>query len=86
MGFVSHLAEDDHFREFVEDMIQEIQAASPLILRLNKRAVTAHMGLAFPAAVTEVSRLFLDELMSTEDTREGIQSFEEKRKPEWKNR
>jgi len=30
--------------------------------------------------------LYLDELMATHDANEGIQSFLEKRKPEWKNR
>jgi cyclohexa-1,5-dienecarbonyl-CoA hydratase len=33
-----------------------------------------------------VSDLFLNQLMKTEDTLEGIKSFEEKRRPEWKNR
>jgi cyclohexa-1,5-dienecarbonyl-CoA hydratase len=33
-----------------------------------------------------VSDLFLNTLMKTEDTLEGIASYEEKRKPLWKNR
>ena len=31
-------------------------------------------------------KVFLEELMTTEDVREGIASFFEKRKPDWKNR
>jgi cyclohexa-1,5-dienecarbonyl-CoA hydratase len=36
--------------------------------------------------IAGVSDLFLNTLMKTDDTLEGIKSFEEKRKPEWKNR
>ena len=30
-------------------------------------------------------QVFLDELMKTEEVKEGISSFYEKRKPDWKN-
>ena len=64
----------------------EIQANSPLIIRLNKRAVRQHTGMAFKPALAGVSDLFLNTLMKTEDTLEGIASYEEKRKPVWKNK
>jgi cyclohexa-1,5-dienecarbonyl-CoA hydratase len=67
-------------------LIGEIRVNSPLIIRLNKRAVKNHLGLDFPDASQGVSDLFLNTLMKTEDTLEGIRSFEEKRKPEWRNR
>ncbi len=34
----------------------------------------------------KLERLYVDQLMATEDANEGIASFLEKRKPEWKNR
>jgi cyclohexa-1,5-dienecarbonyl-CoA hydratase len=86
MGFVGHVAEDDSLAEYAEKLIGEIQVNSPLIIRLNKRAVKNHLGLDFPNAIRGVSDLFLNTLMKTEDTLEGIRSFEEKRKPEWRNR
>ncbi|MCG6910599.1 MAG: enoyl-CoA hydratase/isomerase family protein [Deltaproteobacteria bacterium] len=86
MGFVSQSVEDDEFTETVVRMIKEIQASSPLILRLNKRAVNRHLGMSAGDALEGVSDLFLNTLMKTEDTLEGIASFYEKRKPEWKNR
>jgi cyclohexa-1,5-dienecarbonyl-CoA hydratase len=42
--------------------------------------------MEFPRALEGVSDLFLNTLMKTEDTLEGIKSFEEKRRPKWKNR
>ena len=86
MGFVGHVADDEQFPQVLEKMIKEIQMCSPLIIRLNKRAVKQHMGLDFQTALNGAGHLFLNELMKTEDTLEGIRSFEEKRKPEWKNK
>jgi enoyl-CoA hydratase/carnithine racemase len=34
----------------------------------------------------ELVRFYLDDLMSTEDAREGIRAFLEKRAPVWKHR
>ena len=86
LGFVSDCIDDDRFSTTVEELIGEITANSPLIIRLNKRAVKQHLGMPFPKALLGVSDLFLNTLMKTEDTLEGIRSFEEKRKPEWKNK
>jgi cyclohexa-1,5-dienecarbonyl-CoA hydratase len=86
MGFVGHVVEDDGLAGYAEKLIGEIRVNSPLIIRLNKRAVKNHLGLDFPDAIQGVSDLFLNTLMKTEDTLEGIRSFEEKRKPEWRNR
>lgn len=86
MGVVSDIYEDDAFDDGLGKLIKEIQHASPLILRLNKKAVNAHVTLPLDEAMDSVNKVFLDELMKTEDTLEGIKSFEEKRRPEWKNK
>ncbi|MBT8372707.1 MAG: enoyl-CoA hydratase/isomerase family protein [Deltaproteobacteria bacterium] len=86
MGMVGHLAEDAQLSDTTASIIKEIQANSPLIIRLNKRAVKQHLGMEFKSALDGVSDLFLNILMKTEDTLEGIASYEDKRKPEWKNR
>jgi len=41
---------------------------------------------AFLRDLAEAERLYLDELMGTEDAREGIEAFLAKRPPVWKNR
>jgi cyclohexa-1,5-dienecarbonyl-CoA hydratase len=86
MGLVAHLSGEADFAETLDGIVGEIKACSPLIIRLNKRAVNAHLGLDFKRALSGVSDLFLNTLMKTEDTLEGIRSFEEKRRPLWKNR
>lgn len=86
LGMIAHVVEDDQLGESAAKIVKEIQGNSPLIIRLNKRAVKQHLGLSFKPALEGVSDLFLNTLMKTEDTLEGIASYEEKRKPVWKNR
>jgi cyclohexa-1,5-dienecarbonyl-CoA hydratase len=86
MGLVSHVADDDAFSDKVNAIIKEITYCSPLIIRLNKRAVRENLGLSFTDAVKGASDLFLNTLMKTEDTLEGLASFAERRKAVWKNK
>jgi cyclohexa-1,5-dienecarbonyl-CoA hydratase len=86
LGFVGYVCDDDKLTDTLERLIGDIRTASPLIIRLNKRAVKKHLGLDFRQAIDGVGDLFLNELMKTEDTLEGIRSFEEKRRPQWKNK
>ena len=86
MGLVAELLDETGFEEGLNKLVKEIQHCSPLIVRLNKKAVTQHLGMDLNAALDRVGDLFINQLMKTEDTLEGIKSFEEKRRPEWKNR
>jgi cyclohexa-1,5-dienecarbonyl-CoA hydratase len=86
MGMVCYTVEDDQLAETTNTLVTAIKYNSPLIIRLNKKAVKKHLGMDFPQAIESVSDLFLDTLMKTEDVLEGIASFEEKRKPVWKNK
>jgi cyclohexa-1,5-dienecarbonyl-CoA hydratase len=86
MGFVGRAVADEQFDAELAKLIGEIQTSSPLILRLNKQAVRTHLGMNVSKAIESVSDLFLNTLMKTEDTLEGIASFYEKRKSVWKNK
>lgn len=85
MGFIAHVAGNEAFDDMLASTLKEISVSSPLIIRLNKQAVKKNLGLTTQAAMAGVNDLFLNTLMKTEDTLEGIKSFEEKRRPEWKN-
>jgi cyclohexa-1,5-dienecarbonyl-CoA hydratase len=86
MGMICQVVENDQLSEATDKLVKEIQYNSPLMIRLNKQAVKQHLGMEFPQAVQSVSDLFLNTLMKTEDVLEGINSFEEKREPVWKNK
>jgi cyclohexa-1,5-dienecarbonyl-CoA hydratase len=86
LGFVSKVTDEDKFSETVDGLVDEICANSPLIIRMNKRAIKMVKGCEPREAAKKSNDYFLNSLMKTEDTLEGIKSFEEKRKPVWKNR
>lgn len=54
-------------------------------LRLATRAVRAGLAARFAAELSQVERLYTNELMSTKDAVEGLTAFLEKRPPRWRN-
>jgi cyclohexa-1,5-dienecarbonyl-CoA hydratase len=54
-------------------------------LRLAQRALRGAYRIRFREELKTVERLYMETLMNTKDAYEGLQSFMEKRKPEWKN-
>lgn len=86
LGLVSTVAAegalDDAVREFIEKQILPKSASS---IRFACRAARADLVRYYRDNIGAAEKLYLDELMSTADAVEGIQSFLEKRKPGWKN-
>ena len=85
MGMAAYCVAADAFDDTLAGLVKEIKHCSPLIIRLNKRAIKQNLGKPFAQAIAGANDLFLNTLMKTGDTLEGIASFEEKRRPEWKN-
>ncbi len=54
-------------------------------LRLAVRAVRSEFATRLRDALAETERLYLEELMATDDAVEGLNAFLEKREPRWKN-
>jgi cyclohexa-1,5-dienecarbonyl-CoA hydratase len=84
-GVVGRVADDDldgAVDEFIENNLLPKSASS---LRYANRLGMSTLAAHYRAHIAAAERLYLDELMSTHDANEGIQSFLEKRKPEWKN-
>lgn len=70
----------------VDQWVQKrILPKSASSLRFAVRAARLHFNAAIADGLARLERLYLDELMATHDANEGIASFLEKRKPDWKN-
>jgi cyclohexa-1,5-dienecarbonyl-CoA hydratase len=65
---------------------QNILPLSAVALHHALRAVRFPMREEFMRGLEEIERMYLRELMRTEDAREGIAAFLEKRPPVWRNR
>jgi enoyl-CoA hydratase/carnithine racemase len=88
MGLVNQVVEPDDLDGYALDMAAEIGANAPLSLAGNKR-ILRKLRDAPGRLPEDVHREFVElreSCFRTEDFREGIAAFREKRKPEWKGR
>jgi enoyl-CoA hydratase/carnithine racemase len=61
----------------------QLQAMSPVVLAHAKKSIYAWDAIHFDKGLARAERIYLEELISTEDPREGIAAFIEKRSPKW---
>ena len=86
LGLVNRVFPRDTFRDDVKAFAQQFLGLSGAALVHTKRAVRAAAGRGFDDALAEAERIYLTEMMNTDDALEGLNAFIEKRKPQWKHR
>jgi len=86
LGLVNRVLPPENFTDGVREYLQKFTAMSPAVLALTKKAAKAGQNKDFAGGLKEIDRIYLQELMSTEDAKEGLQSFLEKRKPVWRGK
>ena len=72
--------------EAVDSYVDKLLAKSSAVLALTKRALREGAGRQFEESLDRSQELYLRELIKTEDMREGMNAFFEKRLPSWKNK
>lgn len=88
MGLVNQVVEPEQLEETALALAQEIAANSPLSLEGNKRIIRTlreHEG-RLPDGVERELVDLRESCFHTEDFREGIAAFGQKRTPDWKGR
>lgn len=69
----------------VDEMVDKLAANSPVALRIGRRAIAAITDLSFADALN-LAQSVLPVLSQSEDAREGMKAFAERRAPVWPGR
>lgn len=86
LGIVNILTPRGTLDAAVASYVSLFTEKSVVALRLAKRALRMGKEMQTGEAMTQIERLYVDELMKTEDAHEGIRAYLEKREPKWKDR
>ena len=83
LGLCAHVVPNDELMSFARNLATDIAANAPLAVQSAKRLMRMGMAQQFNDHVHHVYMNFL-QLMRTEDAKEGMASFAQKRAPEFK--
>jgi cyclohexa-1,5-dienecarbonyl-CoA hydratase len=83
MGLANRSVASGELESVVERTLQELQALSSTALALAKKAIYAWDAIHFDKGLARAEKIYLEELISTADAREGIIAFLEKRPAKW---
>jgi cyclohexa-1,5-dienecarbonyl-CoA hydratase len=86
LGLVNAVFPHAEFETRADEWLQRICRHSASSLGFAKKAFRIAQADEFSSRLARVERLYLEELMKTEDANEGLRAFVEKRTAEWKDR
>ena len=86
IGLVNRVFAKESFAANVAAFVAPYLGLSRAALVSTRKTLRATAGKPFGAALDAAENIYLNELMATEDAKEGLAAFLEKRKPVWRDR
>jgi cyclohexa-1,5-dienecarbonyl-CoA hydratase len=86
IGLATRSLPADKIDAEVEKWIQFLKTFSTPVLRLARRAISEASYMPFEDGLRLVEEVYLNQLMATEDAKEGVRALRERRAPIWKHR
>ena len=86
LGLVTRVVKKEELEDQLRELIEVLLASSGVVLGYTKKAVYEAFSLPFRDALRLSSKIYLEELMKSEDAVEGLRAFIEKRRPIWRHR
>jgi cyclohexa-1,5-dienecarbonyl-CoA hydratase len=86
IGLVNSVVSESELNKEVDKFISKYITKSAKALELTKYAILRSYDMEFFKALKTVDDIYVGLVMQTEDAKEGLKSFLEKRKPMWKDK
>jgi cyclohexa-1,5-dienecarbonyl-CoA hydratase len=86
IGLANLAVPDAELESAMEQSLARLRKLSPVALANAKKAIYTWDAMHFHKGLARAESIYLDQLMKTEDAREGINAFLEKREPIWKGK
>lgn len=86
LGLITRVVADDKLNDSVEELLSTLKGKSRAILSLARKSIRAGIEWEYNIALTKAEDIYFDELMKTEDVKEGVNAFREKRKADWRHK
>lgn len=85
-GLANRAVSKEQLEGAVRGTVDQLAKLSPAALMHAKKAFYGWDSIHLDKGLARAEKVYLEELMQTEDAREGIQAWVEKRQPKWKGR
>jgi cyclohexa-1,5-dienecarbonyl-CoA hydratase len=86
IGLITRAVAGQQLDEEVQRWMDFLKSFSSPVLKLTRQAISGSLTLPLDEALRYVEEIYLNELMATEDVKEGLRAILERRKPVWKHR
>lgn len=83
IGLANRSAVASELDDVVKQTLDELRGLSPVALAHAKKALYGWDAIHFDKGLARAEKIYLEELIATEDAREGIAAFMEKREARW---
>lgn len=86
IGLANAVVPEVDLERTVQEAVQRLTELSPAALAIAKKAIYVCDSIHFDKGLARAEKIYLEELMKTEDAQEGINAFLQKRQPKWKGK
>ena len=86
IGLVNQVVPLAAFDEELQNFIQPFSELSQVGIKYSKKGINLGLETAFSQGLSKIEKLYMEELMTSQDAHEGLKAFLEKRKPIWVNK
>jgi cyclohexa-1,5-dienecarbonyl-CoA hydratase len=86
IGLANRAVAGAEVESIVRETVAHLSQLSPAALAITKKAIYAWDSIHFDKGLARAEKIYLEELMKSEDAQEGVDAFLQKREPVWKRR